>query len=73
MQNLPACEHHAPDIPQEIGTIPPIPYDMYVASSAKVLKVEECIQSIGSEEESEDGSEGGKPSKTHEVTTLCDI
>ena len=30
--------------------------------------VEECIQKI------EDGSEeGGKPSRTHEVTTLCDI
>ena len=34
------------------------------------LKVEQCIQRIGSE----DGSrEGGKPSRTHEVTTLCDI
>ena len=32
------------------------------------LKVEECIQSIGSEDDSE---EEGKPSRTHEVTIPC--
>lgn len=34
------------------------------------LKVEECIQKIGSEDESK---EGGKPSRTHEVTAPYDI